>query len=201
MKKSIFLFLASIALTSCSLETKIQDEPKKDPVASNTDITATKEYSCAPQNIYYEYNRLRCIQAGPVSNHPEAIVINCIEGSYKLENGIHSCIDDKNIKQVMKPIILSREDLFSKKEDCQKYSSQIQQQLDSEPNPLKEYRKLESIFYSVSMNSCLYVSSETLNLDNGDFQTLYAVSDVLSSQRLMNSHNKEEFDRFLREYE
>ncbi|MEK7719796.1 MAG: hypothetical protein AAB347_09335 [Bacteroidota bacterium] len=181
----------------------------------NSAITATKEYSCAPQNISFQFGSLRCVYAGAVSSHPEPLKIFCKEGSYKEDSGEHSCIDEQNVKHVIKPITLSREELFSKKQDCQKYIPDIQRRLDQEEDnsvlALTIFYNLENVFYSVSMNSCLYVSTERMSFDNDTNFITYVVSDALTGQLLMNTSEKvtpenvtntgEQFKIYLKEYE
>lgn len=193
MKKVLLLFTA-ITLAGCQA-----------PVA-------TKEYSCAPQNISFQLGTLTCVRAGAVSNHPEPIKISCTEGTYEEDKGSHSCIDGDNVRHVITAITISDEEAFKKKTECQKYLPQIEAKLAAEDEidfpGRSSHTTVERVFYSLSMNSCLYVSTESQFYDNGKKFITFAVSDALSGELLMNTSaewadqkGEAEFQRFLKEYE
>lgn len=195
--KKLVLFLTAMTLVGCQADVE------------------TKEYSCAPQNISFQFGTLTCVRAGPVSNHPEPIKIYCREGTYNESDGSYSCVDADNVRHVITAIIISDEEAFKRKTECQKYLPQIEQKLAREENDLilpgrTSHMALERIFYSLSMNSCLYVSTETEFYDTGEKFITFVVSDALSGERLMNTSGvwkpadqkeEAEFQRFLKEYE
>lgn len=97
--------------------------------------------------------------------------------------------------------------VFERKQDCQPYISAAKKILENEGLDLHNGAWLQTwsfdrMFYSNSRNSCLFVGVEWTAID-GEIQPdkLFGVFDALTGERLMNSHNEEDFDRYLKEYE
>jgi hypothetical protein len=96
---------------------------------------------------------------------------------------------------------------FDQKARCQKYIAAAKDLLDQEGLELMNGTWIQiwyfrSIFYSNSRNSCLLTAEEFTSV-NGEprIDTLHGLFDVMSGERLMNTHSKSEFDRQLKEYQ
>lgn len=164
-------------------------------VSCASQISGTEEHSCAPQNIKYieDINTLICYRVGAVSENVLPIFITCEKGTFKSSNGIQSCVGSGHILHVIKPILLSADEAFSKKQDCEKLITSIEKRLedhDKEMNMgfMMTNSKMEKVFYSVSMNSCLYSWTEMGHFSNSkEYTETFIISDGLTGQRLLNT--------------
>ncbi len=139
-------------------------------------ITENKEYSCAPQNIKYDlysdkgvYQDLLKCDSPIVANSVE---ITCKKGTI-VENGLaKSCVSDnariggqfdhlQNTKYTIKPIVFTADELFQKKTECNKLIPQIDKLLKEEDAAMNTFSITGKVFYSISMNSCLYDYSQS----------------------------------------
>lgn len=108
------------------------------------------------------------------------------------------------------------DDLFQKKQDCQKYTAQITKNVEAQnyTNPqtgFQSYNYLNKVFYSPKLNTCLYVSTER-DFEHGKptFEIPVLV-DALTGETLLSGlrevgkpeffERKEQFDIYLKDYE
>lgn len=180
------------------------------------------ETNCAPQNIHYnsQLGILSCDSAVAVSDpNFGSFTIFCKEGTYSEDSGTYSCIggtklgEPENVRHVIKPLAINRDALFQKKQECQKLFLQIQQQLRADDESIRyanQTTTLEQVFYSVSMNSCLYTSNTQQSYASGgaSFITFW-LKDALTGKGLMdvtdiqNNYYKarQQFENYLTRYQ
>ena len=130
------------------------------------------EFSCAPQNIKYDESTyfLMCDSPNPVAK----VFITCDKNTLKEELGAKSCIskvsariggqsdNNYNFRYVIKPIVFSEEELFKKKQECSALIPQIENRLKENDKSSDTHSILGKVFYSISMNSCLYDVTESI---------------------------------------
>ena len=209
-------------------------------VGCGTKTIETKELSCAPQNIHYDPTvksamglvLLTCDS----SIHSQVLNIPCKDGTFSETAGIKSCISDYaliggssdhlfNTRYVIKPIVLSDDELFQKKQVCARFQQQIEQSIkkQNDASPICgiyhfSSMSLDSIFYSIAMNSCLYTWTEqerNCAEDNGVLgrtaMVTKGISDALSDHSIITSEEEvgtpgyanldQEFNKLLTQYQ
>lgn len=111
---------------------------------------------------------------------------------------------------------IGNEDLFQKKQECQKYTSQIEKKLEESAfsNPqtgAQTFSALEKIFYSPKVNSCLYVAEEWFLVKGKKESETWTLVDVLSGETLLSGFGewnkpeyhaqRQQFEDYLKDYE
>ncbi len=144
-------------------------------------VQGTSEFSCAPQNIKYDEETYFLMCDSP--NSSTMVGITCNKNTFREELGVKSCVSEfsariggrsdnnNNFKYVIKPIVLSEEELFNKKQECSVLIPQIENRLRENDKLSDNMSTLGNVFYSISMNSCLYDVTE-FRYRNGKNNTL-----------------------------
>ena len=111
---------------------------------------------------------------------------------------------------------VSDSDLFAKKQECQKYTTEVEKKLESLnfSNPETGYQtwnNLEKIFYSPKMNSCLYIGEEWNMMNDKKDSEVWTLVDVLSGEMILSGHGewnkpeyqtqRKDFENYMKEYE
>lgn len=99
---------------------------------------------------------------------------------------------DKKIAELEKQI---KNDTFKKKQECAKYKDDIMKNIQNWISWIW-VEKLDEIFYSQSMQSCLYVIHRFYN--NSSLED-YDIFDVLSQKLIFNTNKKQDFNTKLKE--
>lgn len=181
--QAITICFITIALVSCASQKMI-------------------ELSCAPQNIRFDEINSFLLCDSPKSS--ARVMVICKNNTFKAEKDEKSCVGErgyigdrlleaefKNIRYIIKPIVLSDEDQFKKKQECSKLTSQIEKRL-KEQNESRIGTNFEvdatlgKVFYSISMNSCLYDVRE-VRYGNGKGKTLvdWILYDGFTNEQLL----------------
>lgn len=184
-------------------------------------VAGTSEYSCTLNNIRYDQAKLILECNSP--NRALYISIDCTENSFREEgSGARSCIskypaniggksdNNRNFKYVIKPIVLTEKELFEKKENCAKLIPQITSRLKASDEEMGTMTSLNKVFYSLSMNSCLYDVEET-KFRKGMTLDSWLLFDGLTNEQLLWRNGiqgaknywelRGQFDEDLKQYE
>jgi len=121
--------------------------------------------------------------------------------------------ENTELKEVVIPV---RVDEFKRKEDCQKYVTQIEarmKQEDEETSYSEDFRHssgLERVFFSKSQNSCLYYITRTLWSEGRPKTESYLLYDYLENELLLSGgatyeqnlfEARDRFERSMENYE
>ncbi|MGD0576822.1 MAG: hypothetical protein ABSA74_01985 [Candidatus Staskawiczbacteria bacterium] len=94
--------------------------------------------------------------------------------------------------------------LFTKKADCQKYTTSIKDEIDKEnANPFGGISYLEMVFYSPKEDSCLYATDKLTTYDNNDSKREYFIYNALTGSKITSFQfpsQWNDYKKFLLEY-
>ena len=84
----------------------------------------------------------------------------------------------------------NNKDIFHKKQECQKYKNEIEIQLEDEDliiskTGVQTFNSLDEIFYSPKLDSCLYVSTDTMYLYGVRNSEIPSLSDALTGETML----------------
>lgn len=121
-----------------------------------------------------------------------------------------------SLKSASTSVVAEKNDLFEKKQDCQRYEKEISEKVKSNnfyvaKTNANSYNYLQKIFYSPKANSCLYVYLEVTYVNEKREWDSFTLVDALTNNIISSNlikwgesdypAKKQNFDDLIKEYE